>query len=353
MAELWLAVKISPRRSFRRLFPVREGIMMGDVNSLIIGLLCAVFVTQSFGETNQIEVKGTKVSESAPDSNDGVEKEYRQLLERDDAAQEEADRWIKDNQAFQAKGAGIENALLTLKIEQRFEPVQKAYENFLQRHPNHVRCRLAYGSFLNDIGKEAEAVVQWDKAREIDPKNPAVWNNLANHYGHRGPVTNAFAYYEKAIELNSKEAVYYQNFATTVFLYRKDAMEFYKIDEQQVFDKALELYRKALQMDPQNFVLANDLAQSYYGVRPARPLDAIEAWRQALKLAKDDLQREGVYIHLARHEISLNQFVEARQHIDSVTNQNYTDIKQRLLKNLETRMAKAGTNAAPATLKAP
>lgn len=326
---------------------------MNPVKSLMIGLLCAVVVSQSFGETNQIAVKTTTISENASDSRDAVEKEYQDLLERDDAAQEEADRWIKDNQAFQAKGAGIGNALLTLKIEQRFEPVQKAYENFLQRHPDHMRGRLAYGSFLNDIGKEAEAVVQWDKAREIDPKNPAVWNNLANHYGHRGPVTNAFAYYEKAIELNSKEAVYYQNFATTVFLYRKDAMEYYKINEQQVFDKALELYHKALKLDPQNFVLANDLAQSYYGIRPARPADALEAWRQALKLAKDDLQREGVYIHLARHEITMNQFSEARQHIDSVTNQNYTEIKQRLLKNLETRIARAATNAAPATSKAP
>jgi tetratricopeptide (TPR) repeat protein len=327
--------------------------MMDVVKSLIIGLLCAVVVTQSFGETNQIGVKATKGSESVADSNDGVEKEYRQLLERDDAAQEEADRWIKDNQAFQAKGAGIENTLLTLKIEQRFEPVQKAYEDFLQRHPNHARCRLAYGSFLNDIGRETEAVAQWDKAREIDPKNPATWNNLANYYGHRGPVTNAFSFYEKAIELNPNEPLYYQNYATTVFLFRKDAMEFYKIDEQQVFDKALNLYRKALQMDPENFVLANDLAQSYYGIRPARPQDAIEAWRQALKLAKDDLQREGVYIHLARNEISMNQFAEARQHIDSVTNQNYTEIKQRLLKNLETRMGKAATNAAPAALKTP
>jgi tetratricopeptide (TPR) repeat protein len=332
---------------------MEERFKVGDVKSLIIGLLCALVATHSFGETNQIVVKTTKAPDNVADSKDAAEKEYQELLEKDDAAQEEADRWIKDNQAFQAKGAGIENALLTLKIEQRFEPIRTAYENFLQRYPNHVRGRLAYGSFLNDTGKETEAAAQWDKARELDPKNPAAWNNLANYYGHHGPVTNAFSYYEKAIELNAKESVYYQNFATTVFLFRKDAMEFYKVDEQKVFDKALELYRKALQLDPQNFVLANDLAQSYYGIRPARPKEAVEAWRQALSLAKDDLQREGVYIHLARHELTMNQFAEARKHIDAVTNQNYTEIKQRLLKNLETRMARAATNATPATSKAP
>lgn len=323
------------------------------MKSLIIGLLCALVATHALGQTNQIVVRSRDASERVSDTNDAVEKEYQELLEKDDAAQEEADRWIKDNQAFQAKGAGIQSALLTLKIEQRFEPVQKAYDDFLERHPNHVKGRLAYGSFLSDIGKETDAVAQWDKARQIDPKNPAAWNNLANYYGHRGPVTNAFSYYEKAIELNPKEPVYYQNFATTVFLFRKDAMEFFKINEQQVFDKAVDLYHKAIKLDPQNFVLANDLAQCYYGIRPARPQDALEAWQQALKLAKDDLQREGVYIHLARHEMSINQFNEARQHIDAVTNQNYLEIKQRLLKNLEARISKAATNAPALTPKAP
>lgn len=323
------------------------------VKSLIIGLLWAVAVTQSFGETNPSEFKTARASGNVSNANDPADKEYQELLEKDDAAQEEADRWIKDNQAFQSKGAGIENALLTLKIQQRFEPVAKAYENFLQRHPDHVRGRLAYGSFLNDIGKEAEAVAQWNRAKEMDPKNPAAWNNLANYFGHRGPVTNAFSYYEKAIDLNPKESVYYQNFATTVFLFRKDAMEYYKIDEQKVFDKALGFYRMALKLDPQNFVLANELAQSYYGIRPARTIAAIDAWRQALKLAKDDLQREGVYIHLARNEMTVNQFGEARQHIDAVTNQNYMEIKQRLLKNLETREARASTNGVPATTQPP
>ena len=73
----------------------------------------------------------------------------------------------------------------------------------------------------------------------LDPKNPAVWNNLANFYGEHGPITNAFVDYAQAIALEPAEPVYYQNFATTVYLFRKDVREFYNINEQQVFDKAL------------------------------------------------------------------------------------------------------------------
>ena len=112
---------------------------------------------------------------------------------------------------------------------------------------------MAYGSFLDDIGDEEAGKAQFENASQIDPKNPAAWNNLANYYGENGPLTNAFADYARAIELDPTEPVYYQNLATTVYLFRKDAREFYGINEQQVFDKALELYRKAIQLDPENF----------------------------------------------------------------------------------------------------
>ena len=104
----------------------------------------------------------------------------------------------------------------------------------------------------------------------MDPSNPAAWNNLANYYGHRGPVTNAFAYYGKAIEINPQEPIYYENFATTVYLFRKDAEEFFKLTEDQVFEKSLGLYREAMRLDPTNFVLASDYAESFYGTHPPR-----------------------------------------------------------------------------------
>ena len=78
-------------------------------------------------------------------------------------------------------------AALNRRIRDRFEPIRKAYDDFITRHPNHARARIAYGSFLNDIDDEDGAHDQWEKALELDPKDPAVWNNLANFYGHIGP----------------------------------------------------------------------------------------------------------------------------------------------------------------------
>jgi tetratricopeptide (TPR) repeat protein len=125
-------------------------------------------------------------------------------------------------------------------------------------------------------------------------------------------------------------------------------MELYGIDEQKVFDRSLDLYRQALKLDPDNFLLANDLAQTYYGIKPPRTTAALAAWQHALTLAKDDLQREGVYLHIARNEILLGRFDQARKHLQTITNATYSILKERLLKNLNEKENQAKTNQTPA-----
>lgn len=319
--------------------------------------LLAKFLSLFVAATNQTAIVSNVVEETTgvaveiANPNDPVEKEYQKLLADDDAAQKEVDKWIRDNESFKAQGGGIPNEELNRRIKERFKPVRQAYENFLAAHPEHARARIAYGSFLNDTGDEETGAQQWEKARELDPKNPAAWNNLANYYGHRGPVANAFAYYTKAIELNPYESVYYHNFGTTVYLFRRDAMGYFNLTEQQVFDKALELYRKALKLDPENFPLATDLAQTYYGIKPMRTEAALQAWTNALHVARDEIEREGVYIHLARIKLSAGRFDEAREHLEVVTNAMYADLKRRVTRNLlEKEKMPIETNASPAKL---
>jgi tetratricopeptide (TPR) repeat protein len=274
----------------------------------------------------------------------------------DDAAQAQVDDWITENKAFAAKGAGASDADLNRRILERFAPIKQGYEDFIKRHPDHANARVAFGSFLNDLHDEEGAEAQWEKGRELDPKNPAAWNNLAGVYGEGGKVKKAFEYYAKAIELNPLEPLYYHNFGTTVYLFRKDAREFYNLTEQQVFDKALELYSKALKLDPDNFPLASDVAQTYYGIKPLRAEEALRAWTNTLAIAHDDIEREGVYLHLARIKLAAGRFDEARQHVNSVTNEAYADLKQRLTHNLneQEKEAKEGKGAnAPGVISVP
>lgn len=322
------------------------------VSSLLIGLLSVVVATNPAAAVSNLVTQTTGISIAVPDPNDPVEKEFKKLEVDDDAAQAEVDGWIRENTEFTAKGAGIPAAEFNRRIMKRFEPVRAGYEDFIKRHPNHVKARLAFASFLDDIHDEDGEMEQLEKARELDPKDAAVWNNLANYYGHNSPVAKAFEYYEKAIELNPGEPVYYQNFATTTYLFRKDAMEHYHITEPQVFDKSLDLYAQALKLDPTNFPLATDLAQSYYGIKPLRTNDALQAWTNTLSIARDEIEREGVYIHLARIKLAAGRYDESHAHLNAVTNEMYTDLKKRISRNLAEREHPTGDTNSPPVIDA-
>ena len=274
-------------------------------------------------------------------TDDSVEKEYKKLLEADDTAQAEADRWIRQNQEAATKGHGLSSAELQRRIRDRFDPVRAAYVEFIRLHPDHSKAHLAFGSFLNDLHDEEGAQEHWEKALALNPKDPAAYNNLANLYTHAGPIKKAFEYYGKAIELKPQEPLYYRNLGDVVYLFRKDASEFYHLTEQQVFDKALELYRKALKLDPDNFPLATDLAQTYYGIKPLRLEEALTAWTNTLAIAHDEIEREGVYLHFARLKLHAERFAEAHAHLNAVTNEMYAELKKRLVRNLDEQERKA------------
>jgi tetratricopeptide (TPR) repeat protein len=296
-----------------------------------------------------VHPKPTTETESSAIASNPVEEEYLKLLAQDDDAQTDADRWIREAGAFDSAGAGGSRETLIARIDARFDQIRKDYNRFLERHPNHARARLAFGSFLNETRDESGAVTQWERALEIDPTNPAAWNNLANHYGHRGPVKKAFEYYERAIELDPGEATYLQNLATTTYLFRKDAREHYGITEQEVFDRALELYRRAMALDPENFPLATDYAQTFYGIRPLRTEEALHAWNQALKLAHDQIERDGIHLHIARIQLLSGDLEQARSHLGIVTNQMYQTLKERLTRNLQEKATNSIPTGVPGT----
>jgi len=320
-------------------------VYVGGVSEFLAVLLGAAVAANAPQAASNTVAEKTGISIPAANTNDPAEKEYHAVVLDDDAAEKEVLGWMDSADAFAKAGGSASRTTLNMKVQQRLDGIKKEYEDFIERHPGHVNARLAFGSFLNDNGDEEGAFAQWEAARKLAPANPAAWDNLGNYYGHRGPVTNAFEYYGKAIELNPSEPVYYHNLAATVYMFRKDAAEYYHLNEQQVFDKALALYRQAIKLAPDDFVLFTDYAESFYGTNPPRWKDGLEAWTEALKIARDDVEREGVFLHLARIHLKLGHYEQARANLDNITNANYAVLKKRLTSNLNAALA--GTNAPP------
>jgi tetratricopeptide (TPR) repeat protein len=326
------------------------------VNELLLGALSALLSTNPVLAASNALARTTGIAVPVVNPADPVELEYQRLLAADDDAQAEADEWIKE-----AEGKPGSTAALTLpaRIKQRFEPVEAGYTDFLRRHPGHTRARLAYASLLGDLGRYDESVAQMEKARELDPANPVPWNNLADHFSHFGPARKCLEYFAKAAELAPQEPLYRINLATAVAVFRVDARELFGLpDDQAVLRKALELYREARKLRPSDFKLATDIAQMYYlleipagedAAARARAdrlfQEAMQAWQEAERLARDDLDREGVALHKARLAGMYGRFAEARQFLQAVSHPGLADLKARVARGVEHKEKAA---AAPA-----
>jgi cytochrome c-type biogenesis protein CcmH/NrfG len=316
-----------------------------------MGLLSALLATNQPVAISNVIQQQTGISVPVVDENDPTEQELRKIMMEDDTALAEVNDWISTNNIPRTNT--VARVAFQQRIHQRLDLVKEDYNHFLRNHPDNAHGYLAYGSFLNDIGDEDGAAAAYENSRQLDPQNPAVWNNLANYYGEYGPVTNAFVDYTEAIRLDPNEPIYYQNFATTVYLFRTDVKEFYHINEQQTFDKALGLYRQAMKLAPDDLVLATDYAESYYGIKPLRTNDALMAWTNALNIAKDDNEREGVYVHLARVKIAAGYYDEAQHQLDAITNAAYADLKRRLERSLADHKNATTNSTGPASTSIP
>lgn len=314
-----------------------------------MGLLLAVAVGRA---ATNAPVKPSPRPPAATNATAGdpIEAAYRKLLSDDDAAQTEIGRWLRETNAFRVQGVDFSNFTLNSKIEQRLAPVRKAYQDFVDLHPDHVGARLAFGSFLGDLGDNDAAVAQWQKARDLDPKNPAAWNNLADYYSRQGMPDKAFACLDEARKINPTEVVYVRNLATLIFLERAAAQEHYHLaDEQAVLRRALDLFRQSRREEPDDFPLATDLAQVYYYLKPEPKADpaeakaaaakltdeAIQAWMDARKLARTELEREAVGLHLARVSLAAGRRDAARAYLAEVKQPALVESRQALMAEID------------------
>jgi tetratricopeptide (TPR) repeat protein len=286
------------------------------------------------------------------DPNSPEEREYRRLLRSHLLARNEIIFWIRTDLAGKKSLAPPPNALMKSRIIQRLEPLIVTYQDYLKRNPGHVRAGQSLLALQEDLSGESGLIKQWEQVGGIDPRDPDAWRRLGNYYAHLGEIKKSFQCYAKAIELDPTEPVYYQDYAVTVFLYRRDAKEHFAESEQQVFDRALGLYEQALKLDPKNAPLALEIAQCYYIIRPARVAPALQAWQRVLKLANTEQQRENIYLNLARVEITGEHFESARRYLTLVKNRQLERIKDRVTSSLLAREKSVADNAASAAAKA-
>ena len=132
------------------------------MNELTIGLLGALLATnQPLAVSNVLQQQAGVTVDIAANP---AERELREVMLADDNAQDEVNGWLRDFDSQSSTNKVAAATALNQRIKARFDRVRSAYENFIRNHPDNAHACLAYGSFLNDIGDEDSAHLQYENS---------------------------------------------------------------------------------------------------------------------------------------------------------------------------------------------
>jgi Tfp pilus assembly protein PilF len=75
-----------------------------------------------------------------------------------------------------------------------------------------AKKHVEFGILVAQKGLWREAILQWERASEIDPTYAAAHNNLAIAYEHEGELDKARTAYEKALAIDPNNTYIKQNY---------------------------------------------------------------------------------------------------------------------------------------------
>jgi len=227
-------------------------------------------------------------------------------LHRFDKRARELGEWEKEQaRAHAARG---EEDLAKEKMEERHErflQVDRAYKEALGRYPNNAELNNNYGEFLYDVAlRFAAAIKHWKTASILDPELSKPRNNLAIHYCHVGDYSQGLRYFDDALRLEPDNPDYLFNLAQVYLVHSPQMQKLRNWDAERVYREAMKLSRKATELAPSEFSLAQDYAVNFFaGANAGYEVDwrkAAKAWQRARPLARDKDEEYFTWLNEAR-----------------------------------------------------
>jgi tetratricopeptide (TPR) repeat protein len=128
--------------------------------------------------------------------------------------------------------------------EKTIEIVQRMIQSPSEDRRHKSAALNLWGNVLSDQKKYDEAIAKYQKAIELDPKDAAPYNGWGNMLYGQKKYDEAIAKYQKAIELDPKSAFAYNNWGNVLY-------------GQKKYDEAIAKYQKSIELDPKSAVPYN------------------------------------------------------------------------------------------------
>lgn len=212
-------------------------------------------------------------------------------------------------------------ALATATLRARGSPIEDdrekdAHEKDLQSHPDSAPAHFAYAEFLADHNDWRGAIVQWRIAQLLDPEDAAIANSLGGAYLRAGRAVESARAFQRAVAIANEVAAYHYNLANVEYILRRDLSAAWKIAPDEVLQRAIEQYREASELSPNDMEYARGYAESFYGLPNPDWAQAEAAWRHVLEISP---QRNFAYLQLARVSLKRGEKLQALSFLDQMS----------------------------------
>lgn len=200
----------------------------------------------------------------------------------------------------------------------RAQGIADRYQSFLRDNPEHLYGWILAGKFLRTIGADERAYEAFRRANDLDPEVAVVQQQLADILVGEGRHEPALGLFLRAVQLAPEEPVYQEDLATFLLRFGPELEEDGAVEEGRAPVLATRAFRRAYDLDPDNFDRAYQWAQSLEEhTEPDWPKIAT-AWEGLIALPETRAGREAVRLQVARAWLRAGATGRARAWLDPV-----------------------------------
>src|SRR6266567_8181943 len=207
--------------------------------------------------------------------------------------------WAKTRIEIKAADKAAEalaNPNVTVKERLRVEQI---YYQLVRDNPQSVPAQNALAAFLLKNGKAEAAIEHWRTAQRLQPDNGEAANSLGGAYLREGRVREAAEQFLLAVRSESDNPDYHLDLGNVEFTFRRDLTAAWKIDSEELLQRALFQFREASRLAPTDPEYARAYAETFYGMPNPDWSEAQVAWQHYLEVSPNR-SRTFAYLQLAR-----------------------------------------------------
>ena len=228
---------------------------------------------------------------------------------RQQSSLEEATRYLRAAQSLNPDSPRVRLAAGLLKeTKSQYEKALEDYRKVKEQEPRSVEATLRIARAYDRLGMPSQAIKAYEEAIELDPAYYGGYHGLGVFYFYRGNYQQAAEQFQKSIDRAPGLSDEYANLGAVLEELGRDAdaeaalLNSLKLREspgalnnmgamrayQKRDAEAVSYYKRAVALDPSEYILSENLGDSYR--RLGRMNEARAAYRQAMNLAMASLK---------------------------------------------------------------